>query len=410
MMKIYNLTKKDVDDNSIKIEVNVDDDILWFKLNKKYEKYLSLDTYDCFLVAMLVSAMKRHKDIDIDGDISEKLYYNLTYYVIKMLHILIPSTKLIQIKCKNLVASNFNTGKGVACGLSCGIDSLSCLHDHYYDNKCPKNFQITHVTHFNVGAHGSTKNFVFRKNNVEKFAEENKLEFIEVNSNLMDLNKAAWIESHTLKNCSVALLLQKLIGKYYYSSSYQYRDCQIKTTDDISYLDPALIHLLSTESTQFISHGCQHTRIDKIRATTLNPSSYTHLDVCVENDHDRETSTLNCGKCWKCVRTLITLEMLNKFKLYEKCFDNLENYETISKDYIREYAHKKSAHEPLIKEMIEYAKKINFGKLLRKSKPGNGKSKAKPNKKASKIKARPKSAPKTTITNRISNFNRVAHV
>ena len=46
------------------------------------------------------------------------------------------------------------------------------------------------------------------------------------------------------------------------------------------------------------------------------------LDVCVANPDKRlALEKLNCSRCWKCTRTLLTLEALGRLDAFEKVFD-----------------------------------------------------------------------------------------
>ena len=44
-----------------------------------------------------------------------------------------------------------NLGYGETFGLSCGIDSLCCLEDYYFNIKYSP-YKLTHVTNFDAGA------------------------------------------------------------------------------------------------------------------------------------------------------------------------------------------------------------------------------------------------------------------
>ena len=60
---------------------------LWYKIDKKYKKYLCDDRCDSFVVSFLIFAMKNSIDIQSSYQISEKLYYQLTYHLIPQIFI-----------------------------------------------------------------------------------------------------------------------------------------------------------------------------------------------------------------------------------------------------------------------------------------------------------------------------------
>ena len=60
----------------------------------------------------------------------------------------------------------------------------------------------------------------------------------------------------------------------------------------------------STEGTTFIHDGTEATRIEKvISQIARSPLALEHLRVCFAN----ERGAYNCGKCDKCLRTMINL-------------------------------------------------------------------------------------------------------
>lgn len=88
----------------------------------------------------------------------------------------------------------------------------------------------------------------------------------------------------------------------------------IPSSDSISYLPPWGSHplldpLWSTERTEIIYDGCEITRAEKI-ATLVgrNPMALKYLRVCTG---DAGSLGRNCGRCSKCIRTMISLQAIN---------------------------------------------------------------------------------------------------
>jgi len=128
----------------------------------------------------------------------------------------------------------------------------------------------------------------------------------------------------------VPLLLQNLIGKFYYSSGDPYEDCRVAPADEISTLDLLVIHLFSTETLDCISTGCQYTRLEKTRKVIPFEPTHRWLNVCINADGNGR----NCSVCSKCCRVLLTLELLHATHLYERVFD-LKRYRQVRRQYIR---------------------------------------------------------------------------
>ena len=148
--------------------------------------------------------------------------------------------------------------------MSCGIDSLCCLQDYYFDIE-DSPYKLTHVTNFNAGASGNSDTvFNKRLSNAELYNQETTLNMLKVDTNFTRINNFRHQKIHVIRNLSIPLFFQKLFCKYYYSSTYSYIDSKIKENSyDFAYGDPIVIPLLSTENIEFISHGCQYTRPPK---------------------------------------------------------------------------------------------------------------------------------------------------
>lgn len=344
-------------DNQVKLSAQIEylGEIkeIWYSLDKRYEDFLTVTNSDPFIIGGLLLAMRINEDIFIQGNISEQIYYNLTNYFIKIITLLIPSLKKISIFPNNLVSDTAYKSSGVATGFSGGIDSFCAFIDHYHTN-ISKSYQLTHLVLNNVGSHGQGGRDLFNKryNRLSNFAKEYDLPLIKIDSNLDDILSMEFRNTHTTRNISAILTLQKLFGKYLYASAHEYKNCFIGESPDGAVIDPFGIHLLSTESTEMISTGCQYSRIQKtIKVSEFEPS-YRYLDVCVHAVDEAK----NCSTCWKCVRTLVTLEILNKQNLYHQVF-NLQAFSQVREQSIQAL---KQSNSPLDKEVIELAKKTNY--------------------------------------------------
>jgi hypothetical protein len=75
--------------------------------------------------------------------------------------------------------------------------------------------------------------------------------------------------------------------------------------------DPGIDYLLSTETTQVIHHGTGFRRTEKTEAIARWEETHDKLRVCAFDD-----STLNCSKCEKCIRTMMTLDILGVLERY----------------------------------------------------------------------------------------------
>ena len=334
-----------------KILFDVDKKQLFLSVDQEYIQYSSL-TYDGPMILCLPVAMKKQEDIIIKGKISYKLYDNVTKCLMKIISIMIPVCKKI-----NIIADEYSYGENyenqaVGCGLSCGVDSLCCLGDYYFNHEGP--YKITHVTNFKAGA-SDGNNIIYNKRtkNIKEYINNTDLKFMKVDTNFLSINKFGHRKIHTLRNLAVVLFFQKLFKRYYYSSSFSYKDIKIiDNSPGFEYSDAITVHLFSTENIEIISQGSQYTRPEKTYLITENKLSHKYLDVCVNPSFVQNTKgVLNCSKCSKCFRTLRTLEYYESLDLYKNVF-MLDTYHKVKNNYIK----KLNKNDAFDREIIELYK------------------------------------------------------
>lgn len=351
------------DSNNIRINFSIDSDnfnnVLWYEVENKYEELLS-QSCDSALIALLVPAMHINEDIYIDGTVSEKLIFNL-YRLQKILQNLIPSLHIISITYKETTTFKYNS-KYIALGFSGGIDSYATLDDYYYNCKLD-NHKITHLTYHNVGNHTIGKfdtDFNLQKELFEdRFEKINKIvsklsgtriPFIKIDSNIELFYDPKYLhigKTYTIRNISVALLLQKDIRNFYFSSAYSYKNLHIESI---------IIPLFSTESLDATLVGAEYTRVEKTLKVAKLKDAQLSLDVCIDSEDG-----VNCSKCFKCMRTQLTLDLAGKLKDFSAAFD-LEVYEQNKEDYINKLILDLNSFSS---EILAYAKGLdeNYGSI-----------------------------------------------
>lgn len=341
------------------IEYSGKQEKLWYSVDKKYGQYLTTEKLDGFLVGVLLLAMELGEDIAVKGPLSEKLYHNLTNYYMNIIRLAIPSLKPIKIIPDSLDdGKQYNCEGAVGTGFSAGIDSFfTVLHYLLADDVLP-NYRITHFIFSNVGSHGSFNSqrarvlFSSRYELIRGFPEELGIDFIKVDSNLSEILKMSFQKTHQPRTLSCALLLQKLFSKFYYASAFRYQDSFIGETDDIAHTDSSAVHLLSTETLEFISSGCQYSRVEKTRRVAFSDVANHWLNVCVNPEDGK-----NCSSCWKCCRTLFTLELLGVIDKFSEVFD-LNKWRKVRNHYINKQVLRNRGS--LFEEIREHAARIGY--------------------------------------------------
>jgi hypothetical protein len=353
------------------IEYGEKQEKLWYSVDRKYGRYLTSEKLDAFVVGVLPLAMELGEDITVKGSISEKLYHNLTNYYMNIIHIAMPSRKVIKIIPDSLDdGKSYKCEKAVGTGFSGGIDSFFTILQYLVAKDVPPHYKITHLVLGNVGAHGAFASvrmsdgsldferardlFNLRYELLRGFPEEMGVDYLKIDSNLSDILNMRYQTSYQPRTLSCSLLLQKLFSKYYLASSYNYHETWIKEMPDLAHTDPASVHLFSTETLECISSGAQFSRVEKTQQLVQSGVASKYLNVC--NDTTRHGK--NCSACPKCCRTLLTLELLGVIDKFDGVFD-LKKWRKHRNPYIVSNVLRKG-QDSLGQEIKEYADSIGY--------------------------------------------------
>lgn len=350
--KAYLISKIKDENRSIESE-------LWFSVDEVYKDYLCDDYADCFLVCLLLIAIRTEQDIKVEAPVSRKLLFNIQNTMIPLfMNIFTPPTsKVIKIiaEAKDDILYK---AKGVGCGCSLGVDSLSSFLKHYGDNVMD-GYKVTHLTLFNSGQlgdydlEGVEENFRKSVEELKPFSEAVNLPVVAINSNLNSFYRycgVSLLQSFVNRTVCCALALQKLFGKYVYASSYTIKQFNFSTVDQ-SHMEATYAPLFSTENMELILSNPMLTRVEKTDFISKSPLTPRFLQVCWAEQTALEVwhnttflegkTKKNCGWCDKCLRTLLTLEVLGRnldeyggqFEL-SKYYEHRDKYiEKVFKEY-----------------------------------------------------------------------------
>lgn len=324
------------------------DSLLWFRVDQEYGHLLS-ERADAALVGLLIPAMMRGENIVVDGSISESLSYSIRHGVQAVLRTIMPAAQFIEIDCPNIEQDRPGPG-AVATGFSGGVDSYCALHDHLFGD-VESSFRVTLLLFNNVGSHGAGAERLFKEryDRLRPLADQMGLPFVAVDSNLDSFycsGKALNFEqTSTMRNAATALLLQAGISRFLYASAYHFRQIYVAPTSAIAHTDPVLLPLLSTRKTDLCSVGSEYTRVEKTMLVAEVPLAYHSLDVCVDPEGGG-----NCSRCWKCMRTMLTLESAGKLENFKSAF-NIEEFRRHRSRYLVDVL---SSRDPLMEEVREF--------------------------------------------------------
>lgn len=292
---------------------------LWYRIPSCYRRFVDPINGDPFLAALLLPAMYLQEPLHIPLACSPMLVRNLE----KIQRIYSSWDRRLAFIDVNVILNDkytkyaFEKDKANALFFSLGVDSFYSL------------FRNIDSIHFLLVVHGFDvfygKNnhalfpVVFKK--ATKVGREFKKKVIKVTTNIRDLSDrfVSWPKLyHGAAMASVALLFEGFFEKVYIAATYTWK--QLHPHGSHPYLDP----LWSTENLSILHHGCEATRLDKIKFISQYPIVLDTLRVCWVNTG----GSYNCGRCEKCLRTMIGLYICG---VLERCktFPNKINIEDL---------------------------------------------------------------------------------
>lgn len=330
---------------------------LWFRVAAPFDNLVS-DLGEAALVGLLLPAMARGEDVHLAGPLSERLLYNVSGPYQALAQSMCPWLERVRIHAAGTLCGDAS-GSGVATGFSCGIDSHCVIADHFL-GEVPSTYRLTHLVFFNVGSHGEGERgarlFEARHARVAPAAERLGLPLVKLDSNLGSWyepfgNALDFDQTSTVRNVSAALVLQRGIRRYMLAGSVAYPDITAGLTHSNAYSDPIGMPMLSTDSLDAMSVGSEYTRVQKTLRVASIVQSHDNLDVCTDPD-----TAGNCSACWKCLRTMLTLDIAGLLPTYAAVFD-LAAYARRRDRFLREVL---VSDEPLYREIVQFARERGY--------------------------------------------------
>ena len=342
MIEIKNLRIENTKDNYSRVVADInfldmespyDENSIWFATHSENRNLLTDESYDAFLLVPLYLAMYHKQDLRIYGKVSKRLYKNITNYIQTILCEF--SNQLSRI---NVFVDGFTDviggGHIVGAGISCGVDSLSTIYDHFI-KETDSDYKINALFFFNCGTHGDFEDpktlelFEKRYELNKRAANEMNLPVYLINSNLHAFTHRIGeqrVGYFAIWSCIFAL--EKAIRKYYVSSSNEYEEIKsfskyMKEFDMAEFCESYLVPLIRTENVELVIDGCQYKRTQKTENIADWKIAQKYLNVCI-NSKDGT----NCSRCSKCMRTLIPLDAMGKLDSFSG---------TVSLDTYRKY-------------------------------------------------------------------------
>lgn len=271
---------------------------LWYRFPRACRPFVTAENGDPFLAAFLLPAMALGETLEIEGVVSGKLL-GAVPQLQSIYRTWNPELSEIQVRAKvrESVPESWPEKKGRGLFFSLGVDSSYSLWKNSKD--------ISHlltVQGFDVYLWESGR-YPLILQHLRKVSDAFGKELIHVTTNLRDLTDRIvdWPRlHHGSALASVGLALGKMFESMHLAAS---------TTYDLLYpwgSHPLTDPLWSSETLRFIHDGCEANRLAKVRSLSESPAILESLRVCTIDD---AADVYNCGRCEKCLRTMISLHI-----------------------------------------------------------------------------------------------------
>lgn len=338
------------DAGDVRVIAEVDDaPPLWFSVSREGEDLLT-ERSDPIAVALVLPAMRYGRDLRIGGAITDSLLHRLNNDIQSLVRDVHPGYREIQVTADETLPAG-DAATGVATGFSGGVDSFATLFEYAVAATVPLSLRITHLLNNNVGAHGDGGRDLWRSRfgALRPVASDLGLPFVRVDSNLEHhYPRMGFMQTATFRNAAVVHLLGGGIGRSYHASEGTFRHLRMPPPHgDISLAGAMTFPLLSTSALTLESTSSGRSRIERTLALAGAPYA-RYLDVCIDADPRRPT---NCSQCWKCMRTMLTLEIAGRLDEFVPGVFVRGPYERRKAQY---YAELLSSLEPNDVEVVEF--------------------------------------------------------
>lgn len=322
---------------------------LWFQVHGR-DRHLLTERVDPFLVACLVPAMLQGGRLEVDGEVSDELLWNLNHAVQDYLLQVLPRLQRVQIvsvasssRWRNLLfkgvvpaSSLWQRHGDVALGFSGGVDSFASLCDLYLSGP-PRGLRVSRLVFNDCGSHGrrsraSAKLRQWRFRRVRSMARDLNIPLTLMRSNMDSFYQdISFEETYFLRNSACALALSGGISRFFYAPAHDF--CSAHLGGAMGSLEPYLAPLFSLKGFSFSVSGFARSRVERLSLLVREPLAHRYLDVCTESPNPA-SGYVNCGCCPKCVHTLLTLEALGALDLFSGIFD-VSSYRRIRDEAVR---------------------------------------------------------------------------
>ena len=258
---------------------------------------------DAFLAAGLIPAMVAADALHLADPISLRLL-SAVRVIQDIFHSWYKFPR-IHLEAQPRLSLQQDSSRGVGCFFSGGVDSFYSVLKHREEIT-----KLIFVHGFDLAVRDTALLSKISRMLQQAAAQLGK-PLIEVQTNIQELfgyYALQWGKhTHGAAMAAVAHLLSPQLKKVYVPATHSYVDLHPWGSHPL--LDP----LWSTEEIDIVHDGCEATRPEKTATIAASDTALRYLRVCWQLDEraswEGREGIYNCGRCEKCVRTMVALRL-----------------------------------------------------------------------------------------------------
>jgi hypothetical protein len=252
-----------------------------------------VESGDFLLPLTLLVAMRTGHDLRLEGEISAAMFDRIDQ-IQALLRSWDSSLDFVVVECADIGERRRHPNSpGVGSFFSGGVDSFHTAIEHQHELAA-----LVHVQGFDV-RHTRRELLARVRSANEAAAAELGLTLLLVSTDVRSFSHRylTWAEFHGSAMAATAHLLG--LSRAYVPSSLSRGNAAPYGSH------PALDPMWSSEATEICYDAYDISRVDKVCVVASNETALRYLRVC----NVRDDTGYNCGRCEKCLRTLISLRI-----------------------------------------------------------------------------------------------------
>lgn len=260
------------------------------------------ESADAFVPALLIPCMHRGEALEIVPPVSTKLFSGLDT-IQNIQSQWWPELRRVEVAANQTDGVEGRLPARAASFFSGGIDSFYTCLKHAGNAEPVHTPPLTHLVHM-AGVERPLDESVDARDlhdDIRRAAAHYGLDVVIGRTNIRSIFRLSWSRYyHGAGLSAIGHSLASGFSRVYIPSTHTFRDLFPWGSHPL--VDP----LWSSEQMEIVHDGCEVTRVEKTARVAADAFALEHLRVCLHNG----AGPGNCGRCKKCIRTMVALEVL----------------------------------------------------------------------------------------------------